>query len=76
MSNIFTRSERTEKRYTVGQAVAAAKARLMGNPERRQPLPLCMNAVRQRDYREAITLAELNEISDALVSDSCFYGYS
>ena len=68
MKSPFTLSERTDKKYTVGQAVASAKRRLKGRS-------YCMNAISGRDLSEKITLEELNRISDAIVDDTNFWEY-
>lgn len=61
--SIYTLSERTVKKYTIGQAVDSAKRRL-GTSR------ICVNAVRARDYKEKITLQELNEIAEEIVQDT------
>lgn len=66
--SIYTHSERTVKKYTVGQAVASAERRLKGTP-------VCVNAVSGRPLSEAITLEELNEIAEAIYSDSIYWDY-
>lgn len=69
MQSIFTRSERTEKKYTVGQAVSSAERRL----HKVRIRGVCMNAVSRRSLSEAITLEELNRISDAIYDDSVYH---
>lgn len=64
--NIYTFSERTVKKYSVGGAVESAKRRLNG-------LPICTDAIRSRTLSDRITLQELNEIADAIVEDSIHY---
>lgn len=64
---IYTKSERTERNYTIGKAVASARRRLG------KGVPMCINAIRHRPLDYKITLEELNEISDEIVSDSRFY---
>lgn len=64
--SVYTRSERTDKKYTIGQAVESAKRRLNGKP-------MCSNAVWGEDYSTLITLERLNEISDEIVGDSNYY---
>lgn len=66
--NIYTKSERTVKKYTVGDAVESAKRALKGES-------MCMNAVGNRELSEKITLEELNNIKEQIVSDSYFYNY-
>jgi len=64
----YTKTEKTEKKWTVGQAVAAAEIRLKG-------IPMCVNALRgwYYDLSTKITLVELNQIADSLVDDSHYY---
>ncbi|URA06841.1 hypothetical protein QAY90_gp10 [Xanthomonas phage Langgrundblatt2] len=69
MHNVFTRSERTERKYTIGQAVASAERRL----NKARIKGVCMNAVSRRSLSEKITLEELNRISDAIYDDSVYY---
>lgn len=66
--SIYTHSERTERKHTVGQAVASAERRLKGTP-------VCTNAVSGRALTEAITLQELNEIAEAIYLDSKYWAY-
>lgn len=60
---IYTFSERTVKKYTVEQAVESAKRRLKSNS-------ICINSIASRDYKEKITLQELNEIAEQIVMDT------
>lgn len=53
-------------KFTVGDAVAAARIRL-------HPAPICVNTVYHRSDDEIITLAELNQIADAIVDDTNCY---
>lgn len=62
----YTHSELTVRKYTVAQAIESAK--------RRFKAPVCVDSVRGRPLDEPITLAELNEIAEQIVSDSCFWG--
>jgi len=64
--SIYTKSEATDKKYTVGQAVESAKRRLKGGS-------WCANALKGRDLSEKITLKELNEISDKIVWDTEYW---
>lgn len=68
MQNIYTKAERTVKKYTVGEAVESAKRALKG-------IPMCMNAVGDRDLKEKITLEELNNIRQSIIDDSYYYKY-
>lgn len=65
--SIFTKSERTERKYTIGKAVASAQARLG------KGVPMCINALEHRPLDYKITLEELNRIADRLVDDSRYY---
>lgn len=65
--SIFTKSERTERKYTIGKAVASARARLG------KGVPMCINALEHRPLDYKITLEELNRIADRLVDDSRYY---
>jgi hypothetical protein len=69
-SSVFTHSERTEKKYTIGQAISSAKRRLVckGINE------ICVNAVgRGCDLKTPITLEHLNEISDTIYDDTMYH---
>lgn len=68
MQNIYTKAERTVKKYTVGEAVESAKRALKG-------ISMCMNAVGNRDLKEKITLEELNNIRQSIIDDSHYYNY-
>lgn len=64
----YTSSEREDKKYTVRQAIASARARYKR--------PICLDSVpASRNLDEKITLEELNQISDAIVSDSAWWDY-
>lgn len=60
---MFTERERTERKYTIQDAVNAARARLDG-------IPMCVDTIKGLDLTKKITLVELNEIADSLVLDS------
>lgn len=64
--SIYTKSERTIKKYTVGEAVESAKRALKG-------VPMCINALEGRELIEKITLEELNNIRSQLIDDSNYY---
>ena len=64
--NIYTKSERTVKKYTVGDAVESARRALKG-------VPMCMNAIRKMELSDKITLEELNNIRTQLIDDSHYY---
>lgn len=59
----YTFSERTVKKYKVAQAVESAKYRRNGGA-------LNLDSIRSRQFSDLITLKELNEIADEIVSDS------
>ncbi len=63
---IYTKSEKTVKKYTVGQAVESAKRRLKGKE-------YCCNCVSNRNLTDKITLEELNNISDQIVWDTEYW---
>ena len=63
---IYTKSEMTVKKYTVGQAVESAKRRLKG-------AQMCVNALRGWELSDKITLEQLNTIADQLISDSNYW---
>ena len=68
---IFTRSEREDRKYTIGQAVASAQRYL----NRKCGIEkICVNAVpRHAPYDSPITLVELNRISSTIISDTCYH---
>ena len=66
----YTRSERTDKKYTIGQALESAKRRL----NRIGIARYCVNAIQGRDAGEKITLEELNTLADSIYDDSVYYG--
>lgn len=66
--NIYTKSERTIKKYTVGEAVASARRALKG-------VPLCTNAIKGKALTDKITLEELNNLKDQLVDDSNYWNF-
>lgn len=69
MKNVpFTLSERTQKKYTIADAIKAAQEYL-----RDRGLAMCMNSVSRLSETEPITLVDLNHISAELVEESMFY---
>jgi hypothetical protein len=66
---MFTRSEKIKKNHTLADAVLAAECILSG----RRVRSLNTSQISNRDRNEPITLAELNLIADALVSDTLLY---
>lgn len=71
---VYTHSEKTDRKYTVGFAVSSAERRLRQN--RRFRGGICMNAVGRRDLKERITLQEVNKIAEQIVGDSLYYDNS
>ncbi len=66
---LFTRSEREEKNYTIGRAVASAR-RILANKGIRC---ICVNALERRPDSTPITLVELNRLVRAMVDDSLYH---
>ena len=66
----YTNSERTQKRYTVGQAIEIAKLYLANKYSLTQ---VCVNKIRSRQNEETITLVELNKITEDLIDDTMYY---
>lgn len=69
--SIYTKSERTERKYTVHQAVMSVKRRLKD-----KSIGICVNALRHRSDDEKITLEELNRLADAIYQDTIYYAYA
>lgn len=71
MSFEYTRSERTVKKYTVGQAVASAERVLKSKniTSGMNMTSIGLNA----DLKEMITLERLNQIADRLVDDTIYW---
>lgn len=72
MSSIFTLSERTEKKYTIQDAMDAARALLK---DKYRCHSLCINSISHRDLQEKITMLTVNELVVRLVDDTLFYRY-
>lgn len=68
----YTYLDQTEKKYTVAQAIAAAKTILL---ERHNIKDVCLDSVPKfdQDQNKSITLKELNEMSDKIVNDNVYY---
>lgn len=66
---IFTRSEREDRKYTIGQAVTSARRTLAKHGIR----TVCVNAVNRRLDSTPITLVELNRLAKAMVDDTCYH---
>ncbi len=65
----YTESETKVAKYTVADAVTAAKTILA----QRNIRVYCSNAISGRELREKITLLELNELSQSIVDDTNYY---
>ncbi len=65
MSITYTHAERTVKKYTVADAIDAAKARCTGS--------ICTDAIQGRALTEPITLVELNHIADSICDDTALW---
>lgn len=61
----YTESEK-QKKYTVQDAINAAKVRLGGQP-------ICVNALSGKPADMKISLQELNNLADAMCADTYFY---
>ena len=68
-SQIYTKSERTEAKYTVRQAYMSAKARL----EKIGLTQVCCNAIRNYDDNDKITLEQLNKLSQDMVDETIYH---
>lgn len=65
--SVYTNSERTVKKYTVGQAVESAKRRM------KHGVPVNLTCISGRSLKEHITLEEMNEIAEEICSDTMAY---
>lgn len=63
---IWTIHEQLDKKYSVQQAVDAARIKAGGQT-------LCLDSVRKRDRNEKITLVELNQLADLIVLDTAIH---
>lgn len=69
---IYTKSERTVKKYTVGYAVARVRERLKAKGIHQY----CTNYLHNMgltDLKEPVTLQQVNEIIEAVYMDSIYY---
>lgn len=67
LENFYTYSEKNDRKYTIYQAWQSARSRLSDRYQ------LCVNAISGRANGEKITLQELNQLADQMVSDSKYY---
>lgn len=65
MDSIYTRRERTERDWSVGQALAKAQAVC-------RTKEICVNAISGRALDEKITLEQLNDLADQLIDDTSY----
>lgn len=68
MSEVFTTRERTEKNYTVADAVKFAGIRLGGSS-------LCVSSLHGLDYTTPITLERANSLADRVVNDTLLWNH-
>lgn len=65
-TQIWTIREQLEEKYTIQQAVDAAKIQAGGHN-------LCLDAIKGRDRNEKITLRVLNHLSDLILLDTMIH---
>lgn len=65
----YTEKERTEKKYTVNDAVNAATTILRAKGIK----GTCMDKVRGYSMDDKITLEKLNQISEAVIDDTMYW---
>lgn len=70
MSFDYTHSERTVKKYTVGQAVASAERVLKS---RKIPTMNMTSIGLNANLKEMITLEKLNQIADKIIFDTIYW---
>lgn len=63
---MYTKRERTERKYPLNKAFENAKAQLPGRS-------ICVNAISGRSYAELITLQEVNELAQQMIDDTIYY---
>lgn len=66
---MYTFRERTVKSKTVGDALASAERVL----RKRGIRVTCTNAISGKELSDKITIAELNEIADRIISDTEYH---
>lgn len=64
--SIWTKSEQTDKKYKIEQAITAAKAKANG-------ASICLDSIKDRNLNELITLEKLNQIVDDIILDTAYY---
>ena len=69
---IYIQSEKTNKKYTIGQAVEMAK-NVLQSKRGHAHTALCTTAVKSRNRTEKITLVELNQLIESMVNDSTYF---
>lgn len=63
LENFYTHNEKTVKKYSIYRAIQSARKRLNG-------IPVCTDVVAGRADSDKITLMELNQLADQMVSDT------
>lgn len=63
---IWTIHEQLDKKYTIQQAVDAARVKAGGKA-------LCLDTIKDRARNEKITLVELNGIADLILMDTAIH---
>lgn len=66
---IYTRSEREDRKYSIGQAVSSAKRTLHKHGIR----TICVNVLEGQPNATPITLVELNRLASKMVVDTCYH---
>lgn len=70
---MYTKSERTVKKYIVGNAVESAHRRLRAKYGK--DAKLCVNAVSRLSLSDPITLEELNKLAEKMYDDTVYHDY-
>jgi hypothetical protein len=68
--NIYTNNERTQKKYTIADALKFAERRLHSQNIK----GICTDVVTGLPYSMPITLEKANELADRMVNDSSHRG--
>lgn len=69
-TSIFTYRERTVRKYSWSDVMAAVTARM----EKYPGLGICMNSAPATKESDMFTLVELNRLASSIVDDSLYYG--
>jgi len=65
---IWTIHEQLDKKYSIQQAVDAARIKAGGQA-------LCLDSIKSRDRNEMITLVELNQLADLILLDTAIHAH-